>query len=169
MKRLRSTLTVALAATVALLGRCSFAAEETPTKVWLSPGAVTTHSKPTFDDGSGTPRAYNGANGGLILRIAPSEAWSVAAGQVRNSEHHPSRFVMAHAAPWRWRTALGTVKVGGAVGLASGYQRFDRQLGPAALFTAGIEADAVSVQAFMAPPIEKGGGVLGVTVEVRIW
>jgi hypothetical protein len=103
-------------AAAALTGATAWAATRTEpaSNVWLTPGAVSWHSRRT-------PR-LNELNTGLGLELALAPAWRVAAGAYCNSEHRTSAYAALMWLPWQ---PHDLVRIGLAAGVASGYRHAD--------------------------------------------
>lgn len=77
-------------------------------ELWLTSGFLSKHDK----------AGRNENNDGAGLELGLGEGWAVAAGQYRNSMNRDSRYAAAVWQPW---APVAHVRLGGVVGVVSGY------------------------------------------------
>lgn len=135
----------------------SLLAQWSSERLWVNPGFYSAH----FD----THRGLRNANPGLGLEYRIDDAWSATAGRYLNSDDTYSNYIGAYYQPWR----LGSVKLGAAGGLFSGYPKaFNGGWFPAVLPTASWESRHWGLNVAIVPALkDRLYGALSVQLKFR--
>jgi len=104
-------------------------------------------------------KGYNQINPGLGIERRLDERWSIGAGYYRNSVRKDSLYAGAHYMPWR----VGEIRIGTALGVATGYGGLLPMVAPAAVW----DGPKLGVAVLVTPPVS-GKAMAGVMLRWRL-
>lgn len=122
-------------------------------RFWFTPGAISYHSKRNAD--------HNERNGGLGLEYVWPQHHALMIGGYNNSNRNRTYYLLYRYTPWN----MGMVKLGGCVGVVTGYEDDEDKPTPGAALVATIEGKHVGGNLLATP---RGGNAGGLVIAAQI-